>query len=64
MAVAPDRDFLYLWAAKHEKFVIRVGSTTVEQYSKASYPLSAEVYSVSDAGIKAIGEFPSAKESK
>jgi hypothetical protein len=61
MAVAPDRDFLYLWSAKHEKFVNRVGSTTVEQYSKASYPLSTEVYSVSDSGLKAIGEFPSAK---
>ena len=54
VAVAPDRDFLDLWAAKREKFVDRVGSTTVEQYSKASYPLSTEVYSVSDAGIRAI----------
>lgn len=64
LAVAPDRNFLYLWAAKHEKFVNQVGSTTVEQYSKASYPLSAEVYSVSDSGLKAIGEFPSSKDSK
>lgn len=62
MAVAPDRDFLYLWAAKHKDFVNRVGHTTVEQYSKASYPLSTEVYSVSESGIKALGEFPSSKE--
>jgi uncharacterized protein YtpQ (UPF0354 family) len=61
MAVAPDRDFLYLWAAKHEQFVNRVGSTTVEQHAKASYPLSTEVYSVSDSGLRAVGEFPSAK---
>jgi hypothetical protein len=64
MAVAPDRDFLYLWAAKHEEFVNRVGSTTVEQFSKASYPLSTEVYSVSDSGIEAVGEFPSSKDRK
>ena len=64
MAVAPDRDFLYVWAAKHDKFVNRVGRTTVEEYSKASYPLSTEVYSVSDGGITVIGEFPSAKERK
>jgi hypothetical protein len=64
MAVAPDRDFLYLWDAKHKDFVNRVGSTTVEQYSKASYPLSTEVYSVSESGIKAIGEFPFSKNRK
>ena len=28
MAVVPDRDFLYLWAARHTNFVQRVGVRT------------------------------------
>lgn len=59
--VAPDRNFLYLWAARHDKFVGRVGRVVVEEYSKAAYPLSTEVYSLSDDGVRAIGEFPSGK---
>lgn len=58
LAVVPDRDFLYLWAARHQDFVGRVGRTVVKEYSTASYPISTEVYSINDDGIKAIGEFP------
>lgn len=58
LAVAPDRDFLYLWAARHSEFVGRVGGVVVEEYSKAAYPISTEVYEVSDEGVRAIGEFP------
>ena len=31
MAVVPDRDFLYLWAARHADFVQRVGSVVVRE---------------------------------
>jgi uncharacterized protein YtpQ (UPF0354 family) len=58
VAVAPDRDFLYLWAAKHEDFVQRVGGVVVREYSEASYPISTEVFEVGDQGIRAIGAFP------
>jgi hypothetical protein len=57
MAVAPDRDFLYLWAAQHKDFVQRVGAVVVREYSKASYPISTEVYEISDESIRAVGEF-------
>jgi hypothetical protein len=34
-----------------------VGRVVVEQYSKASYPISTEVFLITDQGIKAVGEF-------
>jgi hypothetical protein len=58
MAVVPDRDFLYLWAARHTDFVQRVGEVVVREYSQASYPISTEVYEITDQKIRAIGEFP------
>lgn len=57
LAVAPDRGFLYLWAAKHRHFVSRVGAVVVREYSQAPYPLSTEVYEISDEGVEAIGGF-------
>lgn len=58
MAVVPDRDFLYLWASRHTDFVQRVGRVVVREYSQASYPISTEVYAITDKAIRAIGEFP------
>jgi hypothetical protein len=58
MAVAPDRDFLYMWPAEHAEFVQRVGGVVVREYSQAAYRLSTEVYRIDDEGIRAIGEFP------
>lgn len=58
LAVVPDRDFIYLWAAEHSDFVRRVGGVVVREYLSASYRISTEVYEVSDEGIRAIGEFP------
>lgn len=58
LAVVPDRDFLYLWAARHTDFVQRVGRVVVREYSQASYPISTEVYEITDKAIRAIGEFP------
>ena len=58
MAVVPDRDFLYLWAARHTDLVQRVGSVVMNEYSQASYPISTEVYEISDEEIRAVGEFP------
>lgn len=63
LAVAPDREFLYLWDKKHTNFVNRVGGTVVKEYANASYPLSTEVFEVTDDGIRAIGAFPLLSES-
>jgi hypothetical protein len=64
MAVIPDRDFLYIWAARHADFVGRVGGVVVREYTQASYPISTEVYELSDKGIKAIGAFPKTDENE
>jgi len=58
MAVVPDRDFLYIWAARHSDFIERVGDVVVREFSQASYPISTEVYEITDTGVRAIGEFP------
>jgi hypothetical protein len=58
LAVAPDRDFLYLWGARHTDFTQRVGNVVVREYQQASYPISTEVFRIADDGIQAIGEFP------
>jgi hypothetical protein len=58
LAVAPDRGFLYFWAAEHAEFAGRVGAVAVREYRQAAYPLSTEVFEISDGGCRAIGEFP------
>jgi hypothetical protein len=58
MAVVPDRDFLYLWAARHTGFINRVGGVVVSEYSRAAYPISTEVYEITDDAVRAVGEFP------
>jgi hypothetical protein len=58
MAVAPDRDFLYFWAADHASFAGRLGNVVVREYKGAAYPISTEVYEVSDDAFRAVGAFP------
>jgi hypothetical protein len=58
LAVVPDRNFCFLWDASHREFCGHVGREVVREYSQGAYPLSTEVYEISDKGIKAIGEFP------
>ena len=58
LGVAPDRDFLYLWDASREDFAPRLGGVVVREYTTAAYPISTEVWELSDEGVRAIGEFP------
>jgi hypothetical protein len=58
LAVCPDRNFLYLWAAEHQDFIGRVGVVVVDQFQQSAYPLSTEVFRVDDNGLRAIGAFP------
>ncbi|KQW02809.1 hypothetical protein [Rhizobacter sp. Root1221] len=58
LAVAPDRDFLYFWAAEHADFVGRLGGVVVREYQEAAYPISTEVFEISESLFRAIGEFP------
>lgn len=58
LAVAPVRDFLYLWPAEHLDFAGRVGRVVVREYQNSAYPISTEVFRIDDGGIEAIGAFP------
>ncbi|WP_165253267.1 hypothetical protein [Paludisphaera soli] len=58
LAVAPDRDFLYLWPASDHDLLARLGRVVVREYRSAPHPLSTEVWELSNDGIRAIGSFP------
>jgi hypothetical protein len=60
-AVMPDRDFLFLWDSQQRDFIGRVGRVVIDEFTQAPYPISTEVFGVSDSGIKAIGAFTGPK---
>ena len=57
LAVAPDRNFLYLWSAEDRDFMTKVGTVVLNEYAKAPYPVSTEVFEIDDDGIGAIGAY-------
>lgn len=56
-AVAPARDFVYLFS-RDGGLINKVGSVVVKEFNNSGYPISTEVWEISDNGIIAIGEFP------
>jgi hypothetical protein len=56
LAVIPARDFLYVWNAEH--LIGRLGEIVVKELKSSPYPLSTEIFELSDAGLQAIGAFP------
>lgn len=61
LAVAPDRDFLYLWSPDDSDLTNRIGSTVLREYERAPYPITTEVFEIADDGIGAVGFFGSPK---
>ena len=57
LAVAPCRDFLYLWPADGNDLIRRLGGLVATEYERSGYPLTTEVLRVSDEGIEAVGRF-------
>ena len=57
-AVLPCRDFVYLIPDRDRELLGRIGAVVVREYAKSAYPLTTEVFEVTSAGIRAIGEFP------
>lgn len=57
LAVAPDRDFLYLWSPNNSDLTNRMGSVVLREYERAPYPLTTEVFETADDGIGAVGFF-------
>lgn len=58
LAVAPTRDFLYLWNARHGELTNRLGGAVVDEFKASPFPLSTEVFELTDHGLRVIGEFP------
>ena len=56
-AVAPSRGFVYLIGESDADQIGRLGGSVLEEFGTAEYPISAEVWQIGDAGIKAIGTF-------
>ncbi len=57
MAVAPDRDFLYIWPSKHTDFAGKLAGVVTREFAEAPYPLSTEVFKITGKGIEAVGAF-------
>lgn len=56
-AVAPARDFVYIFS-KEGGLINKVGAVVTKEYSQSGYPISTEVWELSDSMQKAIGAFP------
>jgi len=60
LAVIPCRDFAYVVGEADRDLVPRLGPVVVREYKERGYPLSTEVFRISDEGIEAIAEFKTA----
>ena len=56
-AVAPCRDFLYLVPDDAREQLGRMGAVVVREFTQSAYPLSPEVFQISDSGIRPIARF-------
>lgn len=55
LAVAPSRDFVYLFTKDDFDLVGRAGRVVLEEFAKSDHPISTEIWKVSDAGVETIG---------
>jgi hypothetical protein len=56
LAVAPDRDFVYVWNADRRDLIARMGPVVIREHARAPYPLTTEILHISDT-IHAIGAY-------
>jgi len=57
LAVIPAQDFLLLWDASERDLIRQLGAVVVKEFTQSAYPLTTEVFEISDQGISAIGDF-------
>jgi hypothetical protein len=65
LAVAPCRDFVYVFGVNARELFDKIGGITIQQYNEGGYPISTEVFEIGPDGVKALGEFqmpPQAEE--
>jgi hypothetical protein len=56
LAVAPDRDFVYLWNASRRDLINGLGGVVSRENARAPYPLSTEIFQIGDS-LRAIGAY-------
>jgi hypothetical protein len=56
LAVAPDRDFVYLWSASRRDLITGMGGVVCREHARAPYPLSTEIFQIGDS-LHAIGAY-------
>jgi hypothetical protein len=56
-ALMPCRDFVYLIPRYDEELMARCGGVVVREYHESGYPISTEIFEISDEGIQAFGAF-------
>jgi hypothetical protein len=61
-AVMPCRDFVYVLNQKDQSLLGRIGQVVMQEYQKSGYPISTEVFEITDQGIRAIGDYQPALE--
>jgi hypothetical protein len=55
-AVAPTRDFVYLFS-KHSSLVNKVGQVVIREFNNSGYPISTDVWELNDNEQKVIGTY-------
>jgi hypothetical protein len=61
-AVMPCRDFVYLLNQKDQALLGRMGQVVMREYQGSGYPISTEVFEITDQCIRAIGDYQPAPE--
>lgn len=61
-AVAPCRDFVFVFRADDDALLPRLAKTVMRELGASPYPLTAEVLEIADAGLRALGSFRPAPE--
>jgi hypothetical protein len=59
LAVAPDRDFVYLWNASRRDLITGSGGVVTREHARAPYPLSTEIFQIGDS-LRAVGAYAAA----
>jgi hypothetical protein len=61
-AVMPCRDFVYVLNQEDEPLLERMGQVVLREHAQSGYPISTEVFEISDEGVRAIGAFQAPAE--
>lgn len=56
-AVMPCRDFVYVLNQSDEPLLGRMGHVVVREYEQSGYPISTEVFEITDEAVRAIGDY-------